>query len=69
MPAFPPRTTLFALMLLALAGTLAGCGQQQPQGGGMAGFPPTEVTTLVVQPASYPVSFDYVGQAAGSKDA
>jgi membrane fusion protein (multidrug efflux system) len=32
-------------------------------------FPPAEVTTLVVQPASYPVAFEYVGQAAGSKDA
>lgn len=58
-----------SLPILFLLATLAGCGQQQSQGGGMMGFPPAEVTTLVVQPASYPVSFEYVGQAASSKDA
>ena len=46
----------------------AGCGQQQPPGG-TAGFPPPEVTTISVQPASFPVTFEYVGQTAGSKDA
>jgi len=35
----------------------------------MGGFPPPEVTTLRVQPASFPVTFEYVGQTAGSKDA
>lgn len=63
------RLTSRALALSFLAAALAGCGQQQPQGGGMPGFPPAEVTTVAVQPASFPVSFEYVGQAAGSKDA
>ena len=34
----------------------------------MPAFPPAEVTTLTVQPKSYPVTFEYVGQALGSKD-
>ena len=63
------RPPLRALAFAAgVAGLLAGCGQQ-PQGGGMPGFPPAEVTTVAVQPASFPVAFEYVGQAAGSKDA
>jgi len=35
----------------------------------MGGFPPPEVTTISVQPASFPVTYEYVGQTAGSKDA
>ncbi len=37
--------------------------------GACPAFPPAEVTTLAVQPTSYPVTFEYVGQAIGSKDA
>ncbi len=58
---------LVPVSLFVLA--VAGCGQQQSQGGGMPAFPPAEVTTLTVQATSYPVSFEYVGQAIGSKDA
>lgn len=61
------RAALVSLSFLVVA--VAGCGEQQPKGGGMPQFPPAEVTTLIVQPASYPVSFDYVGQGLGSKDA
>ncbi|HRQ97468.1 MAG TPA: efflux RND transporter periplasmic adaptor subunit [Candidatus Accumulibacter phosphatis] len=69
MPA--PRPTLqrrFASpgLLLVAALTLAACGPQPPPGGGM---PVPEVTTVTVEPASYPVTFEYVGQTAGSKDA
>lgn len=63
-----PSPTLLRLAVSALAvWTLAGCGQ--PPAGGMAAFPPPQVTTTVVQPASLPVIFEYVGQTAGSKDA
>ena len=47
---------------------LAACGPPQPQGG-MPGFPPAEVTTVAVKPASFPVVFEYAAQTAGSKDA
>ena len=65
--ASPLRAALVVIGLLFAA--LAGCGQQQPQGAGMPQFPPAEVTTLTVQPTSYPVTFEYVGQGLGSKDA
>ena len=58
----PPSFVLILLATLAAGG----CGQQA---GGMGGFPPPEVTTISVQPASFPVTFEYVGQTAGSKDA
>jgi membrane fusion protein (multidrug efflux system) len=56
---------------LALAALLvAGCGGEggPPKGGGM-GFPPAAVTVQKVEPASFPVTFEYVAQAVGSKDA
>ncbi|MBL8394206.1 MAG: efflux RND transporter periplasmic adaptor subunit [Candidatus Accumulibacter sp.] len=68
MPVSPVRPAANSLLHLVVAGAvLAGCGQQAPNG--MGGFPPPEVTTVGVQPAAYPVSFEYVGQTAGSKDA
>lgn len=69
MSASPARLFSPSLLLLILAAAAAaGCGQQQAPGG-MGGFPPPEVTTINVQPASFPVTFEYVGQTAGSKDA
>lgn len=69
MSASPARLSSPSLLLLILvAAAAAGCGQQQAPGG-MGGFPPPEVTTINVQPASFPVTFEYVGQTAGSKDA
>ena len=56
---------LFPLFLAAL---VAACGQSQQQGGGFPGFPPAEVTVQQVQPETFPVSFEYVGQTHGSKD-
>ena len=62
-----PRAFLISIALVAAA--LSGCGDKAPAGGGMPAFPPAEVTTLTVQPQSYPVTFEYVGQGIGSKDA
>jgi membrane fusion protein (multidrug efflux system) len=59
----PSRWLLFAAVVAA-----AGCGQPSSPGG-MGGFPPPEVTTITVQPAAFPVTFEYVGQTAGSKEA
>ena len=52
---------------LALVLLLAACGQAKQQAG-FHGFPPAEVTAQPVQPQTFPVSFEYVGQTAGSKD-
>ncbi|HVF65870.1 MAG TPA: efflux RND transporter periplasmic adaptor subunit [Casimicrobiaceae bacterium] len=66
----PPNRRLPALALLvAVTLIAAGCGEKKPEGGGMPSFPPASVGVEVVQPKSYPVTFEYVGQAIGSKDA
>ena len=59
------RASAAALVAAALA---VACGQPGQQGGGFHGFPPAAVTTLKVEPRSFPVSFEYVGQTIGSKD-
>ncbi|HET7031557.1 MAG TPA: efflux RND transporter periplasmic adaptor subunit [Casimicrobiaceae bacterium] len=56
----PPIACLAAALLLA------SCGQSQQ--GGFHGFPPAQVTTLVMQPKSLPISYEYVGQTLGSKE-
>jgi membrane fusion protein, multidrug efflux system len=53
---------------LALAVLLAACGKPPQQAGGFHGFPPAAVTVQAVQPQTFPVSFEYVGQTQGSKD-
>jgi membrane fusion protein (multidrug efflux system) len=66
---YPAKHSLRVFLLTAaVAGAIAGCGRE-PQGQGMMGMPPAQVTTVAVQPASFPVSFEYVAQAIGSKDA
>jgi membrane fusion protein (multidrug efflux system) len=57
----------FAFLPSAIA-ALAACGPQ-PQHGAMGGFPPPQVSVVAVEPATLPVTFEYVGQTAGSKDA
>ena len=56
------RKSFSALFVLALAA----CGQQQPQG--FHGFPPAHVTVEKIVPRDLPVTFEYTGQAIGSKD-
>jgi membrane fusion protein, multidrug efflux system len=58
---------VFCLLALAVATSLIACGQSQEHGG-FSGFPPAEVTTLVVTPKDFPAAFEYVGQTLGSKD-
>ncbi|MET0345899.1 MAG: efflux RND transporter periplasmic adaptor subunit [Casimicrobiaceae bacterium] len=53
---------------LTAALVLAACSGGQPPGGGQHGFPPAEVGVFTVQPKSIPVTFEYVGQALGSKE-
>jgi membrane fusion protein (multidrug efflux system) len=67
MPAALPRMRRLANALsITAAVALAACGQA-PQGG-FHGFPPAAVTTMVVQPRTLPVSYEYVGQTTGSKE-
>ena len=51
---------------VAAAFLMTACGPA-PQGG-FHGFPPAAVTTLVMKLATLPVSYEYVGQTAGSKE-
>jgi membrane fusion protein (multidrug efflux system) len=67
MTVFLRRSCLASLVALALLA--AGCGKsQQHAGGGFPAFPPAAVTVAKVEPRSFPVSFQYVGQTQGSKD-
>jgi membrane fusion protein, multidrug efflux system len=61
---FPAARVAAAAVLI---GSLAACGQGQ-QGGGFSGFPPAQVSTFSVVARSLPVSWEFVGQTAGSKD-
>ncbi|MEO8304645.1 MAG: efflux RND transporter periplasmic adaptor subunit [Betaproteobacteria bacterium] len=61
-----PRRAASLVSIATVATLVAACGQA-PQSG-FHGFPPAAVTTLVVQPKTLPVSYEYVGQTAGSKE-
>jgi len=60
------RRLVPAIGSFAGAMLLAACGPSQQ--GGFHGFPPAQVTTLVMQPKALPVSYEYVGQTVGSKE-
>jgi membrane fusion protein (multidrug efflux system) len=63
---------LAALWIVAVP--LAGCGPGGPDKGGKGhggpggGMPPPEVNVTLVAPQSLPVTFEYVGQTAGSRE-
>jgi membrane fusion protein (multidrug efflux system) len=46
----------------------AGKGDKKGPGGPGAGMPPPEVAAVTVEPQSLPLSFEYVGQTAGSRE-
>lgn len=63
------------LPAIALALLLSACGSGGNEnagkghgGGPGAGMPPAEVNAVTVQPQALPVSFEYVGQTAGSRE-
>jgi len=58
----------FRYLPVALALLVVACGKSQQQAGGFHGFPPAAVTVEKVEPQTFPVSFEYVGQTQGSKD-
>ena len=51
------------VMVLLVAGLLAGCGKQEPKS---EARPPTEVTVMNVVASDTPVSYEYVGQTQSS---
>ena len=65
------------LVVVSAALVLAACSpsngsEKGGKGGGhgpMGGMPPPEVTVATVQPQALPVTFEYVGQTAGSREA
>jgi len=58
------------LLLAVVPLVLAACGPSSghEKGKGAGGFPPAEVNVVTVTPASLPVTFEYVGQTAGSRE-
>lgn len=67
-----PRAFPFALpFVLALSGALlSACGGGQGAGGapGFGGGPPAQVSVVTVEPRTLAVSYEYTGQAQGSKE-
>jgi membrane fusion protein, multidrug efflux system len=63
----PARRLTFRILPLAASLLVAACGPSQ-QPGAFHGFPPSEVTTVVMEPNAVPASYEYVGQTAGSKE-
>ena len=61
------RRSFRFLPLVALL-ALAACGKPQQHAGGFPAFPPAAVTVQTVEPETFPVAFEYVGQTQGSKD-
>ena len=59
---------LLVLPLLAMLSACGPSGQDKGGKGGMPTFPPAEVNAMTVASASLPVTFEYVGQTAGSRE-
>jgi membrane fusion protein (multidrug efflux system) len=62
-----------SIPVVLLATALAGCGpsgapDKGGKGGPGGGMPPGEVAVMTVEQKSLPVSFEYTGQAAGSRE-
>ena len=59
------------LLAIPLAAWLAGCGPSggaEKKGGPGMGFPPPEVSVTTVMPRTLPLTFEYTGQTAGSRE-
>ena len=63
-PLFLSRSALVVLLAL----TLVACKPKPPAGGPGMGMPPPEVAVVSVQPQTLPLTFEYTGQLAGSRD-
>jgi len=62
-----PATAAWALLALFITASLQGCGKDSPaQAPG--GMPPPEVVVTTVARTDLPLSFEYMGQTAGSRE-
>jgi len=61
------RACATRLLPLALAALVVACGKSQ-QDGGFHGFPPSDVTTVKLEPRTLPATYEYVGQTVGSRE-
>src|SRR5512138_2062686 len=59
---------LAPLVAVALAACSPSNGSEKKGGPAGMGMPPTEVVTTTVEPRSLPLTFEYTGQTAGSRD-
>ncbi|RZL09153.1 MAG: efflux RND transporter periplasmic adaptor subunit [Rubrivivax sp.] len=57
-----------AVLSVALAGLLAGCGKKDGAAEGAGAPPPAAVAVQAVMPADVPAVFEFVGQTAGSRE-
>ena len=62
------RRFLVVLLPAVVAACSPSNGSEKKGGGPGMGMPPPEVTTMTVAPKAIPVSFEYVGQTAGSRE-
>lgn len=60
------RASASRLLPILVIVLVAACGQSQQ--GGFHGFPPSEVTTIKLEPKTLPATYEYVGQTQGSKE-
>jgi len=59
------QKSLFGIIAAGVAAALVGC---EPKAAPPSGFPPAQVSVITVQPKTVPVTFEYVGQTAGSRE-
>ena len=70
LPFSPMRRTIATTLAVALPLMLSACGKgaDAAKGPPGAGMPPPEVNVVTVQPKSIALSYEYVGQTAGSRE-
>lgn len=63
-----PVAAVTVVSLLAVAVLLTACGKSGAEGGGGHAMPPAAVSVAAVALADIPVTYEYVGQTAGSRE-
>src|SRR5690349_24126 len=66
--AMPIRSLLIPLLALVVSACGQSNGSEKKGGGPGMGFPPPEVNVITVAPRTLPLTLEYVGQTAGSRE-